>query len=265
MSHAARLARALGRVSNEFNPRIVGAPGATSNWAYGAYLRDRGGGVSRAVVLAFMSMNFPMITTMSPMTWNIDEPMPYTADRFYLEGDRLKVASPPYTSFRQYVETFANPEKWSSALNVFEKYDTMYNPWIMRASFLDHSSLFRLLRRAYGQRFLRNIRQSVLDRTTVRYDSEQVKVAQAIVREFSASARESGLVPIIYIVNNFGYSDNMFEVLKPALESDKIPYLSSHTVISPDDPRAYLPDSHFTDDADNKLAATLIGVLKEAK
>src|SRR5665647_2676737 len=82
MSHAVQLAHALGRVSNKYTARVVGAPGATANWANGAYLRDRGGGKSRAVVLAFMSANLPMITTMSPMTWNIGFPMPYTEDRF---------------------------------------------------------------------------------------------------------------------------------------------------------------------------------------
>ena len=43
MSHAVRLAGALARVSDRFTPRVVGAPGATANWEYGAYLRDRGG------------------------------------------------------------------------------------------------------------------------------------------------------------------------------------------------------------------------------
>src|SRR5258706_14745173 len=64
MSHAARLGNALGRISDEFAPRIIAAPAATANWAYGAYLRDRGGGKSRAVVLAFMSQTFAMITTL---------------------------------------------------------------------------------------------------------------------------------------------------------------------------------------------------------
>src|SRR5262249_17814239 len=115
MSHAVRLGNALARISDQFTPRMVGAPAATSNWAYGAYLRGRGGGKSRAVVLAFMSQNFAMITTLSAMTWTLDLPMPYTADRFYVEGDRLEVIHPPYTSFEQYVNAFYDPIKWSEA------------------------------------------------------------------------------------------------------------------------------------------------------
>ena len=41
-SHSVNLATALGRVSDRFTPRIVGGPGSTSNWAYGAFGQSRG-------------------------------------------------------------------------------------------------------------------------------------------------------------------------------------------------------------------------------
>src|ERR1700738_3613341 len=72
MSHAVRLGQALARTSDHFTPRIIGAPGAPTNWSYGAYLRDRGGNKSRAAVLAIMSYSLPMITTLSAATWSFD-------------------------------------------------------------------------------------------------------------------------------------------------------------------------------------------------
>jgi hypothetical protein len=264
MSHAIRLGRALGRTSDRFTPRNVGAPGATTNWSYGAYLRDRGGGKSRAVVLAFMSQNLPMITTLSAMTWALDLPMPYTSDRFYLDDGHLGVIHPPYTSFEQYVATFGDPAKWSAARDYFAKYDSMYNDFIMRASALDHSSLFRLVRRAYGQRVLRNARNAVLTSDGFRSDSEQVQVARAMIHEFAQRARKDGMIPVIFIVNNLGYSDYLFKALNPALQADNVPYLSSHTIVSPDDPRGYLPDSHFTDEMDDRLARALVKVIESA-
>lgn len=262
MSHAVRLAHALTRVSDEFSTRIAGAPGATTNWAYGAYLRDRGGGKSRVVVLAFMAANFPMITTMSPMTWNIDAPMPYTADHFYLDNGKLAVNYPPYASFEQYVQTFYNRPKWDASLESFARHDSMYNSLIMKSSPLDHSSLYRLVRRAYGQRVIRNATGMVLNQTGFRPNVDQVKVAQAMIHEFAAQARIDKMVPVIFIVNNLGYSDHLFQALRPALEADSVPYLSSHNFVSPDDPRGYLPDSHFTDEVDDKLARVLINLMK---
>jgi hypothetical protein len=261
MSHAVRLAQALGRVSDRYAPRSVGAPAATANWSYGAYLRDRGGGKSRVVVLALMSVSLPMITTVSPMTWNIDFPMPYTSDRFYIERGELRVVHPPFTSFQQYVETFFDHERWSAARAFLAKYDSMYNSFIMRANFLDHSSLFRLIRRAYGQRFVRNERMKVLDRTGYEPASEQIQVARAIVHDFAEHAKLDGMMPVIFIVNNFGYSDYLYQALQSTLEAYKIPYLSSHKIVSPTDPRGYLPDSHFTDIVDDKLARALVELI----
>ncbi|HEY5503836.1 MAG TPA: hypothetical protein VIK28_01665, partial [Sedimentisphaerales bacterium] len=265
MSHAVQLAHALGRVSSAYTPRVVGAPGATANWAYGAYLRDRGGLKSRAVVLAFMSANLPMITTMSPMTWNIGFPMPYTADRFFVGKGKLQVVHPPYESFEQYVDTFSDPKKWAAACEVFAKNDTMYNSFIRRASILDHSSLLRLIRRAHGQRLERNAGVGVLDQTGFNADSEQIKVARAIVHEFALRARADGMIPIIYIVNNLGYSDYLYQALSPTLNSDKIPFVSSHQIVSPNDPRGYLPNSHFIDSVDEQLARKLIEVVEAEK
>jgi hypothetical protein len=264
MSHAVRLGQALSRTSDRFTPRTVGAPGASTNWSFGAFLRDRGGGKSRAVVLAFMSQNFPMITTLSAMTWTFDLPMPYTSDRFYLDGDHLGVIHPPYTSFEQYVAAFSDPAKWSAARDYFAKYDTMYNDFILRASILDHSSLFRLIRRAYAQRVLRNARNAILTADGFRSDSEQVKVARAMIHEFAQRARGDGMIPVIFIANNLGYSDYLFKALSPALQQDNVPYLSSHTIVSPDDPRGYLPDSHFTDEVDDKLARALVKVIESS-
>jgi hypothetical protein len=267
MSHAARLGQALDRVSNLFSARNVWAPEAAPNWSYGSYLRDLGGGKSRAVVLAFMSANLVAIDTMSPMSWNTDLPDPYTSDRFVLDRGQLGVVHPPYTSFRDYALALAAPERWRQALDDFAAHDTMYNPLLVPANLLDHSSLFRLLRRAYAQRYFRQKRKDVLDTSGFNPQSEEVQVARAMVRNFASRAREDGIIPVIYIVNNFGYSDYLFEALKPALDADKIPYVSSHTVVSPNDPRGYMSNSHFTDAVDDRLAHALEQVIQaeEAK
>ena len=73
------------------------------------------------------------------------------------------------------------------------------------------------------------------------------------------------MIPVIFLVNNFGYSDYLFKALSPVLLEDHIPYLSSHTIVSPDDPRGYLPDSHFTDEVDDKLARALVKVIDDFK
>ena len=264
MSHSVRLANALNRTSQRYAARSVGAPGATANWSFGAFQRDLGGGKSKAVVLSIMSANLPMIDTMAPFTWNVSFPMPYTEDRYYERNGRLSVVHPPFQSFDQYLATFHDPAKWAAARRVIAANDTMYDPFLVRDSVLDHSVIVRLIRRAYEQRLERESRAQVFTRDGFNARSEQVRVANGIVREFAADARSHGLIPVVFIANNFGYSDSLYEALKNTLEKDHIPYLNSAAIVSPTDPRGYLPDSHFTDANDDRLARALAGVIDSA-
>lgn len=261
MSHAVRLAEALERTSPRFHARSVGAPGATANWSYGAFLRDADRSGSKAVVLAIMSSTLPMITTMSPLTWNISFAMPYTADRYYATPEGLRVARPPYDSFDGFVAAFQDPGRWKAARQVLRQHDAMYDDLLVRASPLDHSALVRLLRRAYQQRQQRMIAEGVITPRGFNPASEQVKVANAIVADFARHARSQGLIPVIFVVNSFGYSDHLYRALEPTLQRDAIPVLSSHRIVSPSDPSGYLPDSHFTDNNDNRLAEALAEII----
>lgn len=263
MSHAVRLADALDHVSSSLQVRSVGAPGATTNWSYGAFLRDTGNRDSKVVVLAIMSSTLSTITTMSPMTWNSTYPMPYTQDRFLLNGDRLSVVRSPYNNFPDFVKTFQDPRRWTAALDLFAKYDPRYDPLLFRATVLDHSVIVRMLRRAYGQKVDREERGKVLDARHFDRDSEQLRIANAIVVDFAAGARRRGQIPVIYIVNNMGYSDQLFRALEGSLRTHAIPALNSAAIVSPSNPRNYLPDSHFTDENDDRLARELERIVQQ--
>lgn len=263
MSHAVRLADALDRVSPTLQVRSLGAPGATTNWSYGAFLRDKGNRDSKVVVLAIMSSTLSTITTMSPMTWNSTYPMPYTQDRFILSGERLSVIRSPYENFSDFVKSFQDPQRWNTTLGLFAKYDSRYDPILFRETMLDHSVIVRMLRRAYGQKIDREGRGKVLDARHYDRDSEQVRIANAIIADFAAKARSKGQIPVVYVVNNLGYSDQLFRALENTISAHDIATLNSATIVSPSDPRNYLPDSHFTDENDDRLARGLEQIVKQ--
>jgi hypothetical protein len=261
-SHAVNLANALSRVSERFTPRAVGAPGATGNWAFGAYLRDLGGGKSHAAVLELQSSNLPMIVSLSPMMWSIGSAMPYTAYRFVLDGERFGVIHPPYTSFEGYVDAFGDARKWAAMREFFAKNDPLYNALIFRETVFDHSVLFRLSHRAYANSVMRSIRRAAIDQTGFHPQSEPIRIARRIIQEFAINAREHGIIPVLFLVNDLGYSDHLFQALNPAILADNVPCLSSHLIIPPNDPRGYLPDSRFTIEGDNKLARALEDIVR---
>lgn len=263
MSHAVRLADALHHVSAHYQVRSVGAPGATTNWAYGAFLRDKERDRSKAVVLAIMSSTLSQILSPAPMDWNSSFPLPYTADNFRIHEGKLIRTPPPYDSFAGYVRTLDDPQAWQSALRQFARTDPFYDPFLVRQSWLDHSVIVRLVRRAWGQRRDRIWRNRVLTAKGFDRNSQAVQVANAIVADFARQARKEGLLPIIYVVDSFGYSDQLYRALRSTLDRDHIPYIASHDFIDPMNPSGYLPDSHFTPSNDRLLARALARLLDE--
>lgn len=261
MSHAVRLADALSQISSAYQVRSVGAPGASTNWSYGAFLRDKGPPKSKAAVLAIMSSTVPMTLSPTPMDWNTSFPMPYTADRFVLKGKRLQRIPPPYESFEGYVRTLDDPAAWNRALAQFARTDPFYDRFLVRQTWLDNSTMVRLMRRAWSQRRDRSWRGKVLDAKHFDPDSEALKVANGIVADFARQARQAGIVPVIYVVDSFGYGDQLYLALSRTLHRDRIPYIATHDYVDPADPTGYLPDSHFTPQNDRRLAVALARLL----
>lgn len=264
MSHAMRLAEAVQRTSPRLSARTVGAPGATTNWAYGAFLRDRGRSGSKVAVLAIMSSTLPMITSPAPMNWNSSFALPYTADRFVLEDGALRQVKPPYDSFAEYVRTLEDPEAWAAAGRAFARTDPFYDPLLLRATWLDNSTLVRMARRAWAQSRDRGMREGIIDARSYDPDSEAVRVANAIVADFASQARAQGQVPVVYVVDSFGYGDQLSRVLAGTLRRDNIPHLATHTLVDPRAAAGYLPDSHFTDANDERLARAMDQVIERA-
>lgn len=257
MSHSVRLADALERVSDGYTVRSVAAPGATTNWSYGAFRRDAEQPPSRIAVMATMPSNLAMITSMSAMTWNTSFAMPYTADRYYADGDRLRVVRPPYESFAGYMRALEDERVWTATKRQFARHDPFYDPVIFEASWADHSTIGRLIRRGWTQRRDLASRGEAISADGYNSRSEPVRIVNLIVRDFAAEARRRGQIPVIYIVNSRGYGDVMFQALRDTLERHDIAYLNSDAVVSSRDPRNYLPDNHFTDANDERLAREL--------
>ena len=257
MSHAMRLADAFRQVAPDYTVRTVGAPGATTNWAYGAFLRDEGKREGDFAVLAIMASNLPMIVSSAPMNWNPSFALPYTADRFYLQDGELRRDTPPYASFEGYVRTLNDPVEWDSALSWFEKNDPYFESIRIRQTWLDNSAIFRLIRRGWMQREDRMRGSSVISAVAHDPEAEAIRVANAIILDFAEKARAEGIIPVVYIVDSFGYGDQMPRALQDTLARKRILYLASHELVDPTDASGYLPDSHFTDNNDMVLARGL--------
>jgi hypothetical protein len=264
MSHAGLLAEDMAKIDSSFAIRFMGAPGAVPTWSYASYLFDKDQYHSEVVILGIMTRGVPLICTTSGATNHFDAVYPYTYPRFFVNNGILRYVLPPFISYKDYIEYFYNPVKWKAYINWLREYDKFYNPALFRKAILDSSSIFRLLRRAYAYSMQRKKEAEVYrDDKGFNVESDEVKILKSLVVEFSKIAKRQNSLPIIYIVNNVFMGDRLFKLLEPTLISNKIPFLSSHDICPPNDPRFYLPDSHFIPSKNLELANKMIKLIRD--
>ncbi len=267
MSHTRELWTAIAKTDKRFVVRGFMAAGAPPNWSYAAYEFDRGRHKADVVILGILTDSVPPVTSTTGMTAFFDSSFPYTFPHYMVKEGKLMVAHAPFYDAQSYLEYFYDESKWKEYREWLSKNDKYYNSVLFQKSLLDYSAFFRLLRRAYSEREKKRLLNAVYTKSGFIEASEEVSILRLIVRNFARSARADNIIPILYIVNSKGRGDHLFKVLKPVLEEDNIPYLSTHLICPPDDPRVYLSEnSHFIAPKDMELAKEMIRIIdKEMK
>lgn len=266
MSHTKLLGEAISKYNKKYIIRDVTAPGATPNWSFAAYQLDKNRHQAKVVILGIMTDSVAYVTATSGATAYFDMSYPYTFPRYFIANNQLRPIFPPFYSVESYRDYFYNNSQWSKYRDWLHKYDKYYDSMLFRSSILDKSCIIRILRRAYAETIKRRVISNVYNETGFNMKSEEVIIVRKIVREFAKSAREKHTLPIIYIINNQDRGDHLFNALKPILESNKIPYLSTHIICPPDNPRLFLRvNSHFIPSKDMELAQEIIKIIEKEK
>lgn len=264
MSHTQCLWEAMQKLDKRYLIRGFMSAGATPNWAYAAYQFDKSRHKADAVVLGIMTEGIPLVTSTTGMTAYFENSYPYTFPRYRIKNNELAAEYPPFLDAKGFIEFYFDEKKWEDYRKWLAENDKWYDSLIFKESVLDYSALIRLLRRAYSEREKQKITEAVQNASGFIEKTEEVAVVRAIVKKFAESARAQGIIPIIYLVNLKGQGDRLFKVMKPLLEANKIPYLSTHIVCPPEDPRVYLAEnSHFTLEKDIELAKEMIAIIQK--
>lgn len=265
MSHTHELWEAISKTDKRFLVRGFMSAGAPPNWSYAAYEFDRGRHKADVVILGILTDTVPFITSTTGMTAFFDSSFPYTIPKYTVKNDKLFVAHPPFYDAKSYIEYFYDKSKWNNYRSWLSENDKYYDPLLFKKSVLDYSAFFRLLRRAYSEREKHGHLKEVYNtKTGFIENSEEIVILRTIVKTFAESAREDNIIPIIFLVNSKGGGDHLFRVLKPVLDVHKIPYLSTHLICPPDDPRVYRADnSHFITLKNMQLAKEMIKIIEK--
>lgn len=263
MSHTNLLAQAMNRIDTMVKVRRITAPGAPVSWSFSAFRKDSGKCNSDAAILGVMTDLVAKTTTTSGATMHFDHPYLYIYPRYYIKDHILKEISSPFSTFSEYITYIYDNEKVHYYKNWLKENDKYYNNLLFEQSILDKSTIVGFARRAYNEYRDSNLKKQIYDSNGFNPNSEEAKLVLKMIEIFAKECRSSDILPVIYIINNPKRSNHLEKLLLPIIKENNIPYLSTHKIAPPDDPRCFLSENlHFTLNKDEELANEMLKIIR---
>lgn len=261
MSFAGNLADAMAQ--NGINRiRNVTVGGSPPTLAYATYLLDRKTVHSDVAIFTIMTLGVPYISATTGMTAFFEHPYPYVYPRYEMKNGGLVADYPPFLTRAEFHRTFRDPNAWSAYLDWLSKNDKYYSSILFTGTWADHSLFLRALRRAYFRTIIEPRTKQVYSNREFNLTSTEVSILRFIVEDFAKKARFDGVLPIVYLVNNQGCGDDLYQLLEPILKNNNIPFLSSHVICPPDDPNVFGTATHFTESKNRELAVAIERIIE---
>ncbi|WP_154655920.1 hypothetical protein [Fortiea contorta] len=263
MSFAQQVGEAMKEINPKITLRTIAAPAAPPSYAFAAYNLDRGRHEAKVVVLGVLASTTKAMRAMNGMTWQFESPAPYTYPKYFLKDGKLEEIQPQITSLAQLRTTFEDKQKWSEFLTQMRENDQFFNPFLFQHNFLDNFTTVRLIRRAFAQGQQKAIDNQAYSAKNGFNQDYEVPLLKEIVTKFAATAKSDRLLPIVFLINDRGYDDDLFQALKPTLESNSIPYVSTHNIVPASDPANFVGDGHFTKEGNKKIAEAMLKLINQ--
>tara|TARA_Y100001978_G_scaffold185873_1_gene185188 strand:- start:416 stop:766 length:351 start_codon:yes stop_codon:yes gene_type:complete len=89
--------------------------------------------------------------------------------------------------------------------------------------------------------------------------------ARYLVVDWAKKVREDGRLPIVYVINDRGFADHLYQELGQTLEDNHIPYVSTHTYAPTDDLSNFQSDGHFVHAVDEITAQKFDAIYRTSK
>lgn len=262
-SFSEQVAAAVESLDPKITIRFIGGPAAPPNHSYAAYTLDRGAHQADIVVLGILASSVKALRTLNGMTWQFEAPAPYSYPRYMLQDGKLKAIMPKVGTLAQLRAAFYDPPHWNDYIKQLQEHDEFYNSFLFHHNLLDRSAIIRMMRRAFAQRYQAMQTSQAYSKTTGFNAEVEVPLLQAITTEFAAAVRKDGKLPIVLLFNDQGYADHLFQALKSTLESNSIPYISSHTIAPATDIRNFIPDGHFVKSVNQKIGQAMLSLINQ--
>ncbi len=260
-SFSDQVGKELERLDPKTTVRFWGGPGSPPSAAYGFYLADRGSHEAEVVILGLLASSVVAMDSTSGMNCQFESPAPYTYPKFVPNGaGGLTTIELGIRTLAELRTALATPLLRDSLRDAMRRSDAYFAPYLFDRNPLDASALVRIVRRALAHEKTRAVRERIHTRDGFVADSPVVSALRLLVVEFAQSVRRDGKVPMLLLFNDRGYSDHLYRCLAEPIAANDIPYLSTHTVCSADDPNNFVSDGHFKPEVNIRIARAAASV-----
>jgi hypothetical protein len=246
-------------MDSSFTLRTRGGPASPASHAYAFWELDRPRIHADVAILGVLASSVRALDAASASTWQFESPPLYTLPRYRVAPDgTLTQSLPPVRSLADLRAALSDRLRLREWERQLARDDAWYDPLVWRASWLDRSSLARLLRRAWAQREMRGRLARLHGRKGFREGAEQVRVLHALVASFVWGCRADGTLPVVLLLEDAGYSDHLSKSLGSQLDSLGVVWLATHELADSGNPMNLKGDGHFKVEVNERLAAELL-------
>lgn len=254
----------MARLDSAITLRTRGGPASPAGHAYALWESDRARVRPDVAILGVLASSVRGLDAASASTWQFEAPPLYTYPRYRVGPSGEPVAEPPRVrSLADLRAALADPARMRAWEAQLAREDAWYDPLLWRASWLDRSALARVLRRAWAQRQQREHLARLRDRRGFRDDAEAVRVLRALAGAFARGCRQDGTLPVVLLLEDAGYGDDLSRALAPELERLGVVWMGTHALADPRNPVNLKADGHFIPDVNRRLGAALLGRVRE--
>jgi hypothetical protein len=253
------------RIAPELHVTAFSGPAAPPSHSFACFTRRNHAGIdgNRVQIIGVLASSLRRMATTSGLTTSFEAPHPFTYPRYAVEGGRI-IASPPAVATEAELRAVvADPRRWHRYVDGLKETDGFAQRFILLADPLDHSVVGRLIRRAWGQRALRDETARLRgDRGDFDGDPAIITTLRALLIDFARRAEAKGQRPIVLLFDDQGYDGVLKRTIAPTLRARGIAYVLSTDIARADDPANFLSDGHFTPAIDAKMASETINLIR---
>ena len=256
MSFSNRIANALAEQDPCASIRLVAGPGAPLSHSYSEYQRLHDQDDAEIVVLGVLASSLAKNLSTAHFNSAFEAPGAHMYPRYRWLNGELVETMPPAKSLDEF-RTLLNSdvERLKTFLSAHDEY---YSPLVFAYPQFDKSIVVRMLRRAYGQSFKRNLLDDF--RTSDgRFTNKNnlLDISLAILGGAARTAEQDDVRFIVFLINDQGFTESLDDAFARDLSARDVLFLSSTSIIDARNVSNFLPDGHFQPTLDQELANAL--------